>query len=101
MSVRARTTFLLHRSHLRISRHDFRSPIGVTGVGRAVYGNSGISFGQSHWSGPDDDQTRQPQSVHQMFGADAGELQFDMSGIPSSPCVMSRKTGAISASDSS
>ncbi|HEV8060293.1 MAG TPA: hypothetical protein VGP68_10490 [Gemmataceae bacterium] len=45
----------------------------------------GISFGQSHWSGPDDDQTRQPQSVDKMFGANAGETQLEAPRIPSDP----------------
>jgi hypothetical protein len=49
MSGRASTTFLLHLADRMISRHDFRSPMGVAGVGSAVYGNSGISFGQPHW----------------------------------------------------
>jgi hypothetical protein len=56
IAVSASTTFLLHQPQRRISRHDFRSPIGVAGVGRAVYGNSGISLGQPQLIGPDDDQ---------------------------------------------
>jgi hypothetical protein len=50
-----------------------------------VYGNSGISFGQPHWSGLDDDQTREPQSVNKMFGADARETQLDVPGKSSGP----------------
>jgi hypothetical protein len=68
-----------------ISRQDFRSPMGVAGVGSAVYGNSGISFGQPHWSGSDDDQASQPQSVNQMFGADARETQLDVPRKSSGP----------------
>jgi hypothetical protein len=45
---------------------------------RAVYGNSGMSFGQPHWSEADDDQTCDPQSVHKMFGADARETQLSV-----------------------
>jgi hypothetical protein len=78
ISTRARTTFLLHLAQRRISRHDFRSPIGVAGVGRAVYGNSGISFGQPQWRRSDDYQTRQSQSVHKLFGADGRETQLDV-----------------------
>ena len=35
-SVRASTTFRLQRVHRRTNRHDFNSPIGVVGVGKAV-----------------------------------------------------------------
>jgi hypothetical protein len=68
-----------------ISRHDFRSPIGVTGVGRAVYGNSGISFGEPQRSRPDYGQPSQPEAVHKVLSAEGCELQLDMSGIPSGP----------------
>ena len=79
------TTFLLHRAHWTIRRHDFRSPIGVVGVGNAVYGSSGISFGKPQWSGSDHEQARQPQPVDQMFGADAREIQLDGPRVSSSP----------------
>ena len=78
MSGRASMTLLLHLAQCRTNRQDFRSPIGVAGVGRAVYGNSGMSFGQPHRSGSKDDQTRQPQPVHKMFGAEGRETQLDV-----------------------
>jgi hypothetical protein len=73
MSTRASTTFLLHLPQWSTKRQDFRSPIGVAGVGRVVYGNSGISFGEPRWNGADDDQTRQSKSVYKMLSADARE----------------------------
>jgi hypothetical protein len=71
--------------HRRISRHDFRSPIGVAGVGKAVYGNSGISFGEPQLSGSDHGQASQSEAVHEVLSAEGCELQLDMSRIPSSP----------------
>jgi hypothetical protein len=83
--MRATTTFLLHLAHRRISRHDFRSPIGVAGVGKAVYGNSGISIGEAQRRRSDYRQASQSEAVHKVLSADGSELQLDMSGIPSSP----------------
>jgi hypothetical protein len=80
-----KTTFLLHLAHRRISRYDVRSLIGVAGVGRAMYGNSGISVGELQRGGLDDDQARQPQSVQEMFGADARKMQLNVPRKPSSP----------------
>jgi hypothetical protein len=71
--------------HLRISRHDFRSPIGVAGVGKAVYGNSGISFGDPQRSRPDYGQANQSEAVHNVLSAEGCEMQLDMTGIPTSP----------------
>jgi hypothetical protein len=68
-----------------MSLHDFRSPIGVTGVGTAVYGNLGISFCESQGSRPDYGQASQSEAVHKVLSADDRELQLDMSGIPSGP----------------
>ena len=85
MSVRASTTFLLHLVHRRISRHDLRSPIGIAGVGRAVYGNSGMSFGESQRSRPDYGQASQSEAVYEVLSAEGCELQLDLAGIPSSP----------------
>jgi len=72
-------------AHRRISRHDFRSPIGVAGVGKAVYGNSGISFDESQRSGSNNSQASQLEAVHEVLSAEGCELQLDMSGIPSGP----------------
>jgi hypothetical protein len=85
MSVRVSTTFLLHLAHRRIRRHDLKSPIGVAGVGIAVYGNSGISFGEPQWSRPDYGQASQSKAVHKVLSAECCELQLDMTRIPSSP----------------
>jgi hypothetical protein len=51
-----------------------------------VYGNSGISFGKSEWSGSDHEQARELYPIDQAFGADARKIQLKVPSVLSSPC---------------